>query len=161
MTHAPFTEPDDDMMGEINMVPFIDIMLVLLIVFIITVPVMQHAVNVQLPRAVAEQEVVEPQTLRLSVDAGGTAEGVTNAAAAKPSATSSLPSASRRKPRASHNPPCTSAATATCATSASCKPCPPRSKPASRASVLSPTPANLSNNTPPHTTGEAPHAQHP
>lgn len=71
MTHASFTELDDDMMGEINMVPFIDIMLVLLIVFIITVPVMQHAVNVQLPRAVAEQEIAEPQTVRLSVDASG------------------------------------------------------------------------------------------
>lgn len=71
MTHAAFAETEDNMMGEINMVPFIDIMLVLLIVFIITVPVMQHAVNVQLPRAVSEQEVVEPQTLRLSVDAGG------------------------------------------------------------------------------------------
>lgn len=71
MTHPAFTEPDDDMMGEINMVPFIDIMLVLLIVFIITVPVMQHAVNVQLPRAVSEQEVVPPHTLRLTVDAGG------------------------------------------------------------------------------------------
>ncbi len=66
-----FAEPEDDMMGEINMVPFIDIMLVLLIVFIITVPVMKHAVNVQLPRAVAEQEVVEPQTVRLAVAADG------------------------------------------------------------------------------------------
>lgn len=71
MTHATFAEPDDDVMGEINMVPFIDIMLVLLIVFIITVPVMQHAVNVQLPRAVAEQENAAPHTLRLSVDASG------------------------------------------------------------------------------------------
>ena len=61
----------DDVMSEINMVPFIDVMLVLLIIFIITVPVMKHAVNVELPRASNEKEVVEPQTLRLSVKADG------------------------------------------------------------------------------------------
>ena len=36
----------DEVMNEINMTPFVDVMLVLLIIFIITVPVMQHAVNV-------------------------------------------------------------------------------------------------------------------
>ena len=61
----------EDVMSEINMVPFIDVMLVLLIVFIITVPVMKHAVNVELPRASNEKEVVQPQTLRLSVKADG------------------------------------------------------------------------------------------
>jgi biopolymer transport protein ExbD len=58
-------------MSEINMVPFIDVMLVLLIIFIITVPVMKHAVNVQLPRAANEKEVMKPQTLRLTVQADG------------------------------------------------------------------------------------------
>ena len=61
----------DEVMSEINMVPFIDVMLVLLIVFIITVPVMKHAVNVQLPRAASEKEVIQPQTLRLTVQADG------------------------------------------------------------------------------------------
>ena len=61
----------EEVMSEINMIPFIDVMLVLLIVFIITVPVMKHAVNVELPRASNEKEVVEPQTLRLSVKADG------------------------------------------------------------------------------------------
>ena len=37
----------DEMMSEINMIPFIDVMLVLLIIFIITVPVIKHAVNVE------------------------------------------------------------------------------------------------------------------
>ena len=66
-----FSEPEEGMMGEINMVPFIDIMLVLLIVFIITVPVMKHAINVQLPRATADKEIAEPQTVRLAVAADG------------------------------------------------------------------------------------------
>ncbi len=61
----------DEVMSEINMVPFIDVMLVLLVIFIITVPVMKHAVNVQLPRAANEKEVVQPQTLRLTVQADG------------------------------------------------------------------------------------------
>ena len=61
----------DEVMSEINMVPFIDVMLVLLIIFIITVPVMKHAVNVQLPQASNEKEVIQPQTLRLTVQADG------------------------------------------------------------------------------------------
>ena len=70
---AGFTADDqDEMMGEINMVPFIDVMLVLLIIFIITVPVMKHAVNVELPRASNEKENVKPETLRLTVQADAT-----------------------------------------------------------------------------------------
>ncbi|QTD46391.1 ExbD/TolR family protein [Ottowia testudinis] len=61
----------DEVMSEINMVPFIDVMLVLLIIFIITVPVMKHAVNVELPKAANEMEVVKPETVRLSVQADG------------------------------------------------------------------------------------------
>jgi biopolymer transport protein ExbD len=62
----------DEVMNEINMTPFVDVMLVLLIIFIITVPVMKHAVNVDLPRASSERELVKPETVRLSVQADGT-----------------------------------------------------------------------------------------
>lgn len=65
-------DENDEVMGEINMVPFIDVMLVLLIVFIITVPVMKHAVNVELPKASNEKELIKPETLNLSVRADGT-----------------------------------------------------------------------------------------
>ena len=69
---AGFTSDDhDEVMGEINMVPFIDIMLVLLIVFIITVPVMKHAVSVELPKAANEQAETKPETIQLSVKADG------------------------------------------------------------------------------------------
>ncbi|MBA4254259.1 MAG: biopolymer transporter ExbD [Polaromonas sp.] len=71
MAHGPFADNDDDMMSEINMIPLIDVMLVLLIVFIITVPVMKHAVSIDLPRASNEKELVKPETVRLSVDADG------------------------------------------------------------------------------------------
>lgn len=63
-------EPDE-VMNEINMTPLVDVMLVLLIIFIITVPVMKHAVNVDLPRATNQPQEVKPQTIRLSVDAQG------------------------------------------------------------------------------------------
>ncbi|KAF1049602.1 ExbD/TolR family protein [Xylophilus sp.] len=61
----------DDAMNEINMTPLVDVMLVLLIVFIITVPVMKHAVNVDLPRATNKAEDIKPETVRLSVTADG------------------------------------------------------------------------------------------
>ena len=61
----------DDVMNEINMTPMVDIMLVLLIIFIITVPVLKHSVNIDLPRATNEAQVIRPETIRLSVDAQG------------------------------------------------------------------------------------------
>lgn len=61
----------DDVMNEINMTPLVDVMLVLLIIFIITVPVMKHAVNIDLPRATNEREETKPQTIQLSVSADG------------------------------------------------------------------------------------------
>jgi biopolymer transport protein ExbD len=61
----------DDVMNEINMTPLVDVMLVLLIIFIITVPVMKHAVNIDLPRASNQAQDVKPETVRLSVDADG------------------------------------------------------------------------------------------
>jgi biopolymer transport protein ExbD len=63
-------EPDE-VMNEINMTPLVDVMLVLLIIFIITVPVMKHAVNVELPRATNEIQHTKPDTILLSVDAKG------------------------------------------------------------------------------------------
>ena len=62
---------DQQEMSEINMTPLVDVMLVLLIIFIITVPVLKHAVNVDLPRATNTPQTVKPETLTLSVDADG------------------------------------------------------------------------------------------
>ena len=61
----------DEVMNEINMTPLVDVMLVLLIIFIITVPVMKHAVNVDLPSAANQPELIKPETVRLSVAADG------------------------------------------------------------------------------------------
>lgn len=62
---------NDEVMSEINMIPFIDVMLVLLIIFIITVPVIKHAVNIELPQASMEKVLDKPENIRLSVDADG------------------------------------------------------------------------------------------
>jgi biopolymer transport protein ExbD len=62
---------DTEVLSEINMVPLIDVMLVLLIVFMITVPVMKNSVDVDLPQAAAQQTQEKPQTIRLTIDAEG------------------------------------------------------------------------------------------
>ena len=64
-------EEIDDVMNEMNMTPLVDVMLVLLIIFIITVPVMKHAVNIDLPRATNIVQDTRPETIRLSVNADG------------------------------------------------------------------------------------------
>lgn len=59
-------------MSEINVVPYIDVMLVLLVIFMITAPLMLTGVDVTLPQADAQPEEVEDQEpLVLSVDAEG------------------------------------------------------------------------------------------
>ncbi|MDT8992108.1 biopolymer transporter ExbD [Curvibacter sp. APW13] len=65
------SDDDAEVMSEINMTPLVDVMLVLLIIFIITVPVMKHAVNVELPQASAQIQSAKPETVSLSVDAQG------------------------------------------------------------------------------------------
>ncbi len=61
----------DEVMNEINMTPLVDVMLVLLIIFIITVPVMKHAVNIDLPHANNQPLDAKPRTVRLAVDGSG------------------------------------------------------------------------------------------
>ena len=64
-------DDDDDVLSEINMTPLVDVMLVLLIIFIITVPVLTHSVNIDLPRASNQVNVVKPQTITISVTQEG------------------------------------------------------------------------------------------
>jgi biopolymer transport protein ExbD len=70
-TQDPYSDRGDEVMNEINMTPLVDVMLVLLIIFIITVPVMKHAVNIDLPRASTQVQEIKPQTIRLSVAGDG------------------------------------------------------------------------------------------
>lgn len=58
--------------AEINMIPLIDVMLVLLVIFIITAPLLTHAVKVDLPVAKSLPNEVKPETINLSIKADGT-----------------------------------------------------------------------------------------
>ena len=64
-------DSSDDMVSDINMVPLIDVMMVLLIIFIITVPVLTHSVKLDLPRAENQPNIVKPETITISVTADG------------------------------------------------------------------------------------------
>ena len=61
------------LMGEINVVPYIDVMLVLLVIFMVTAPLLTQGVTVELPKAGAEpiKNVPNHPPLVLSVDAEG------------------------------------------------------------------------------------------
>ena len=63
---------DDEPMMDINMTPLIDVMLVLLIMFIITIPVMTHAVKLDMPRASNAPSQVQPVVINLEIDFDGT-----------------------------------------------------------------------------------------
>ena len=56
-------------MTEINTTPLVDVMLVLLIIFIITAPLMTHSVKVDLPRASSTPTPEKPMTLQVFIDA--------------------------------------------------------------------------------------------
>lgn len=64
-------DDEPDVMNEINMTPLVDVMLVLLIIFIITVPVLTHSVKVDLPRADNTPNELKPETVNLAVNAEG------------------------------------------------------------------------------------------
>ncbi|WP_432723520.1 biopolymer transporter ExbD [Jeongeupia wiesaeckerbachi] len=64
-------DDNDEVMSEINMTPLVDVMLVLLIIFIITVPVINHAVKMDLPRAANQPQQIKPENIALSIDAAG------------------------------------------------------------------------------------------
>jgi len=64
-------DDDNEVMSEINMTPLVDVMLVLLIIFIITVPVLTHSVKLELPRANNQPNLVKPKTITISITADG------------------------------------------------------------------------------------------
>ncbi|MBS0356236.1 MAG: biopolymer transporter ExbD [Proteobacteria bacterium] len=57
--------------AEINMIPLIDVMLVLLVIFIVAAPLLTHAVRVELPRAASAPTPPRPDAIRLGLTADG------------------------------------------------------------------------------------------
>jgi biopolymer transport protein ExbD len=64
---AEHTQP----MSEINTTPLVDVMLVLLVIFIITAPLLTHAVKIDLPQATSQPLEEKPEVIDLAVDADG------------------------------------------------------------------------------------------
>ena len=62
---------DDEVVSTINTTPLVDVMLVLLIIFLITVPVVTTSIQVQLPKETVEVRETKPENITISVDANG------------------------------------------------------------------------------------------
>lgn len=62
---------DSSPMAEINMIPLIDVMLVLLVIFIITAPILTHAVKIDLPKASSSPNQTRPDNIQFAIDANG------------------------------------------------------------------------------------------
>jgi biopolymer transport protein TolR len=67
LERSPVSQP----MGEINMTPLIDVMLVLLVIFIVTAPLMASSLKLDLPKAEAASASEAPAVLALALDAEG------------------------------------------------------------------------------------------
>ena len=65
------SDEEASVMAEINTTPLVDIMLVLLIIFLITVPVIQKMANVTIPKAANIPTQTKPENITISVDASG------------------------------------------------------------------------------------------
>ena len=85
-------------MADINMVPLIDVMLVLLVIFIVTAPLLTHAVKLDLPKVSSSPNQLKPEKIEFAIDAAGTlfwnGETVTREEAA-----SRFAAAGRRQPQ--------------------------------------------------------------
>ena len=64
-------EPDDEIIGTINTTPLVDVMLVLLIIFLITIPVVTTSIKVDLPRESNVVRETKPENVIVSVDKAG------------------------------------------------------------------------------------------
>ena len=71
MTIGPAEGEEDEMMSAINTTPLVDVMLVLLIIFLITIPVVTHNVPVALPKEVNLPTQTKPENINLAVDRDG------------------------------------------------------------------------------------------
>ena len=58
-------------MAEINMVPLIDVVLVLLVIFIVTAPLLTNAVKLDLPKATSTADIQKPDKIEFAIDANG------------------------------------------------------------------------------------------
>jgi biopolymer transport protein ExbD len=68
---AAFSAQDDDIVSDINVTPLVDVMLVLLVTFIVTIPALTRSVNVNLPKTAASTPSEQKTRTTVSIDAAG------------------------------------------------------------------------------------------
>jgi biopolymer transport protein ExbD len=71
MAVGPSDGGDDDVISAINTTPLVDVMLVLLIIFLITIPVVTTSIPVSLPKERVEVRETKPENVIISVDSSG------------------------------------------------------------------------------------------
>ena len=72
MSFASLNDDDNnESLAEINMIPLIDVMLVLLVIFIVTAPLLTHAVKVDLPKATSSANLTRPDNVQIAIDGVG------------------------------------------------------------------------------------------
>ena len=99
MAFGQFSKAADSApMSEINMIPLIDVMLVLLVIFIITAPLLTHAVKIELPRASSQPNNTQPEHIQLGLQADG---GIywNGERIAKPALAARMTDAAKRNPQ--------------------------------------------------------------
>jgi len=71
MSVGPSSGDEDEVISAINTTPLVDVMLVLLIIFLITIPVVTTSIPVQLPKERVEVRETKPENIIISVDKAG------------------------------------------------------------------------------------------
>jgi biopolymer transport protein ExbD len=61
-------DSSDEMVSEINMTPFVDVMLVLLIIFLVTLPLVHQTVHIALPKVTSQKLVEPPVSIKISIN---------------------------------------------------------------------------------------------
>lgn len=97
--NQPLHTDEPEVMMEINTTPLIDVMLVLLIMLIITIPAQLHSVNLDLPVAAPPKKKEEPVVIKIEVDANNQISWNGKALASREELQSKLQEASQRDPQ--------------------------------------------------------------
>ncbi len=95
--HTPSNEPE--VMMDINTTPLIDVMLVLLIMLIITIPAQLHSVNLDLPVAAPPTKKIEPVVIKIEIDANNVIAWNGKALDSREDLQTKLQEASQREPQ--------------------------------------------------------------
>ncbi len=92
-------DDEDALVASINTTPLVDVMLVLLIIFLITIPVVTHSIPVHLPKETSQADKIKPKTVVIAVTQDGDVFWDTQLMADSPALLAKLEQASVQKPQ--------------------------------------------------------------